>query len=460
MSSFSPALPTDRVDEVLDLALRNCPADGVEVTVLGRTGEYTRFAGERVHQPQDITELSLFVKAIVDGHIGRAATSSPARLADTARSAAEMARARAAAVGKPGAATIAEPDDSSEPTTWHDDTAGFDAAERNLLAGKAILAAADAGGSAAGMIGRALTQQAVANSNGVRRHALATEASGSLTVTIDDGTAHWADLHRSSGALAAAASIAATVERALRGRGRIALPDGEHTVVLGPQAVGELLGFLEAIGFSGELAAAGVGVCAQRPGEQLVSELVNVADDALADVGLPLGFDFEGTTRRTVPFFTKGVVGEPVTDLATAAQLGRPSTGHAHIAREEVPSPVAANIVMAAGDSAERDLIAGVERGVYVERFWYTRLVDRQAATITGVSRDGCFLIEDGELATPVDTARFTQSVLGLLATVDAVGDSLHSLPVMNVWNGCVTAPAVRGHGFRFGARPVDKETK
>jgi predicted Zn-dependent protease len=110
---------------------------------------------------------------------------------------------------------------------------------------------------------------------------------------------------------------------------------------------------------------------------------------------------------------------------------------------------------MQAGGLTEAELIAGVERGVYVERFWYTRLVDRQAGTITGVSRDACFLIENGALGRPVDTGRFTQSILDFLGTIDGVGDTVRSQPVMNVWNGSVSAPAVRGHGFRFGARPA-----
>ena len=156
-------------------------------------------------------------------------------------------------------------------------------------------------------------------------------------LAIEDGTAHWVDLHRSADALDGADSIEGTRERALRSRGRIEMPDGEFTVVLGPQAAGELIGFLDALGFSGELAAAGVGVWARQAGQRLASELVTIADDALSSFGLPIPFDFEGTSKRRVPLFEAGVVGEPVTDLATAAALGRASTGNAHIAREEVP---------------------------------------------------------------------------------------------------------------------------
>jgi predicted Zn-dependent protease len=454
--SFRAPLTGERAVDAAQRAVSACGADAVDVTVLGRTGEYTRFAGDRIHQPQDITELSLSVRAIVNGHAARAATSSLDRVEQTARLACELARGRAAASSATGHATIAtNTDPAPEPPLWLEGTVAFDAAARVAAAGYAMNQARQRGGRAYGMIGRAVTQIAVANSSGVARHAEATEASGSLTVAIEDGTAHWIDLHRSADALNLRTSIDAAVRRAEASRGRIAMPDGEFTVVLGPQAAGELLGFLEAIGFSGDLAVAGVGICAQRPNERVAAPLVTVADDALAAVGLPIPFDFEGTSKRRISFLDRGVVGEPVTDLATAAALCRPSTGHAHIAREEVPAPVAANVVMNAGDSSETDLIAGVERGVYVERFWYTRLVDRQASTITGVSRDACFLIRDGQLGQPVDTGRFTQSVLGFLATVDGVGDQVRSQPVMNVWNGSISAPALRGHGFRFGSRPL-----
>ncbi len=121
-----------------------------------------------------------------------------------------------------------------------------------------------------------------------------------------------------------------------------------------------------------------------------------------------------------------------------------------------MPEPEAANIVMAPGELSEDDLIAGVDRGVYVQRFWYTRLVDRVEGTITGVTRDACFLIEHGRLTAPIAGMRFTQSVLGCLAGVDAVGAELRAQPVMNVWNGATAAPPIRAAAFRFGAAPLE----
>jgi predicted Zn-dependent protease len=460
--SFVPPVPPDQLLDRLAAAARTAGtgADAVEIALLGRAGEYTRFAGERVHQPQDITETQFTVRAIVDGHAARAATGVIGDLPAAVSRAAGLARDLARIASDPGGATVAEPADLPELKLWHDDTADFDGTARGRLAASTMASAAAVDGSTAGMFGRAVTQQAVVNSAGVAHHMVATEAIGSLTAIVADGTSHWIDLHRSSDALDIEESVRRTVREAAAGRGRGPLPDGVYTVVLGPQAAGELLNFLEPFGFSGELAAAGVGLVAHRAGERIASPLVTIADDATIPVGLPIGFDIEGTPKRRVPLLTGGVVGDAVTDLDRARALGTRSTGHAHVAREEVPSPAAANIVFSAGEHSEQELIAGVERGVYIQRFWYTRLVDRVAGTITGVSRDGCFLIEDGRLGVPVAGARFTHSVLDFLSTVDGVGARLRSQPVMNVWNGSVSAPALRGHGFRFGSASVGKESR
>lgn len=450
------ALPaTDQVVESAERVIRVSDADELEICVLGRAGQYTRFAGERIHQPQDITEVQFLVRAVVDGHARRCATSD---LRDVGR-AADQATASARRVGaqRPahGTVTLATPDGSAGVQRWwHEDVLAFDNGARGLLARSAMASATAAGAVAAGMYGRALTQQIVVNSRGVRRVDLATEAGGALTVAAEDGTAHWVDVGRSALRLDVPASTARVLDQALRGRGRAVLDPGRYRVVLGPEATGELLQFLPALGFSGSLAADGLGLVARRQGEAVAAESVTVIDDAGADVGLPIGGDIEGVTRSAVPLLVGGVVGSAVTDLATAARLGQSSNGHAHIAREETPAPVAANIVMAAGNSTEAELIGGVDDGVYLQRFWYTRLVDQTTGTITGVTRDACFRIRDGRLAEPVAGMRFTQSILDFLAGVDGVGDRLVSQPMMNVWNGAASAPAVRGNGFRLGFAP------
>ena len=455
-----PALDPGATLETLESALRAPAADELEIAVLARAGEYTRFAGQRIHQPQEITEVQYLVRAVAGGHPYRVGVSTAAALPGAVRAACAGARTRAGLAGKPGTVQLAGPQadgPAGGPAEghWYEDTAGYDAAARTGLARQAMAQAAAAGGEAAGMLGRAVTQQLVATSRGLQRAAAATEASGSLTVTIGDGTAHWTDLGRSAARLAVTEAVAGTVAQAAASRGRQELAPGRYPVVLGAEAVGDLLQFLPALGFSGELAAAGLGLTT-RAGEPLLPAWADIADDGGADVGLPVDFDIEGVSKRRVAFFDRGRVGEPVTDLATAARLGRASTGHAHIAREQVPGPAAANIVMAPGTATEADLIAAVERGVYLQRFWYTRLVDRSAGTITGVTRDACFVIEDGRLTAPLAGLRFTESVIDALAQAEAAGRELRSQPVMNVWNGAVSAPSLRTASFRLGAAPVE----
>jgi PmbA protein len=443
---------TDAVLSAFDAALEKHDADALELCLLGRSAEYTRFAGDRIHQPQDVTETQYLVRAVVDGQAGRAAVSVLRDLPRAVELAASAARHTAQALGAGTVSLAAPAAPVPDLPVWYDDAVAFDAAERSAIARDTMAQAAAAGAEAAGMLGRAVTQQVVATSTGVRLSTIASETSASATVSVGDGSSHWLDVDRSASRLDARGAMAATLDTAARTRGPVALPHGEYTVVLAPEAVGELLQFLPALGFGGDLAASGIGLCATGAGTQVAAELVSVWDDAGADIGLPIGFDIEGTPKRRVPFLDAGVVGLPVTNLTTARALGTPSTGHAHIAREEVPGPVAANIVMANGTASEAELIAGVDDGVYLQRFWYTRLVDPVRGTITGVTRDACFRIRNGELAEPISGMRFTQSVLQILANVDCLGAVRRSVPTMNVWNGVASGPALRSHGFRLGS--------
>jgi predicted Zn-dependent protease len=159
----------------------------------------------------------------------------------------------------------------------------------------------------------------------------------------------------------------------------------------------------------------------------------------------------EGTSKRRVELVRAGQLADVVSDLGSADVTGG-STGHAHVAREELPAPVAANLRLEPGTDSTAELIAGIETGVFVERLWYTRVVDATAGTITGTTRDAGWLIRDGRRSTPLRGTRFTESVLDALSRVDGVGRDCLTHSLMNVWNGAVTAPAIRVRGFRLGS--------
>ncbi|HLE16595.1 MAG TPA: metallopeptidase TldD-related protein, partial [Anaerolineales bacterium] len=161
-------------------------------------------------------------------------------------------------------------------------------------------------------------------------------------------------------------------------------------------------------------------------GQQAMSALVSIWDDGLDPDGLPLPFDYEGTPKRRLEIVSQGVVQGPVYDRCTARRAGVDSTGHA--LPPNVPNfmrgagPLAQNLFLGNGGSSLEEMIRSTERGLYITRFWYTRLVHPRDCVVTGMTRDGVFLIENGELAYPVKNLRFTQSYVQALAEVQAAG--------------------------------------
>jgi PmbA protein len=448
----------DQALSALEDALAGAEADHVEIFVAARAGEHTRFAGERVHQPQTIIECQVMVRAVAGRGSARVAVSSLAAARDAVAEASDLARRRDAA--SQGAAIGGLPHGVAGPAglpdlagLWHESTLAWDAGARSALAGRIMDAAGAAGGTAAGVLTAAISELAVATSAGQRCYAAATEAGFSLTARAGEASSYAADLGRNASELSVQERAETAISQAAATGDLISVPDGVHDVIFGGLATAELIGFLPDFGFTAPAVAAGLGLAATRPGATLAPAGITVADDATAGPGLPFPFDCEGTPKRRVELIAAGHVGGAVSDLASAAATGGRSTGHAHIARESSPAPEAANLIMMPGAVSEAELIAGVGRGLYIQRLWYNRLVDAEAGTVVGTSRDGCFLIEDGKLTAGLRTGRFTESVLGALARTDGIGSRLITIPVPNVWNGCSSAPAIRVRGFRFGSR-------
>jgi PmbA protein len=140
---------------------------------------------------------------------------------------------------------------------------------------------------------------------------------------------------------------------------------------------------------------------------------------------------------------------------STAAKLGAVSTGHAApFGIEMGDEPVPANLVFLPGKDSVEDLIGRVERGLFVTRFHYVNgLLDTRRATMTGMTRDGTYLIEDGKLGRAVGNLRFTQSVLEALGRVGGIGRELQAIPTHWLMVGNYLCPALLLRGFTFTGR-------
>jgi predicted Zn-dependent protease len=159
-----------------------------------------------------------------------------------------------------------------------------------------------------------------------------------------------------------------------------------------------------------------------------------------------MAFDYEGVRKQRVPLLERGVCQGIVYDSQTAARAGTVSTGHG-LPAPNTYGPFPLNSVMAAGATSREDLVAGLDRGLLVTRFHYTNTVHPKLAIITGMTRDGTFLVEGGKIVGPVRNLRFTQSYLDAIAGVSAVSSSRKTL---RGFLGSAVVPAVRIDAWTF----------
>jgi predicted Zn-dependent protease len=180
-----------------------------------------------------------------------------------------------------------------------------------------------------------------------------------------------------------------------------------------------------------------------------MADEVTIVDDGRDPAGLPLSIDFEGVPKERVPIVERGVAIGPVYDSFTAGrEPGGKSTGHAMPASaSERYGPLPLNLFLRPGNKTVEEMIRTTKLGLYITRFWYTRPVHPRDAVITGMTRDGTFVVRDGEVSHAVKSLRFTQSYVEALKNTEAVGISSTVL-----WSDLLafSVPAVKIGSFRF----------
>jgi predicted Zn-dependent protease len=444
VSRLAPA----RLLELAEATLAVEGADDVEALVSRHAGGLTRFAASRIHQSAWREDLAVRVRVVVDGsRVGTATVhaTDPATLRSAARRAAEVARAMPPDPGYPGM-----PGPASYPRAgrWDEATAAADPGVRaELVAG--VVRALPAGVTAAGACETRDLGLAVANTRGVRAAGETTAAAFSVLADAGSGTG-WAE-----GAEPALADldVAALGERAaakaVDSREPRDLPPGTYPVVLEPNAASVLVQWLGWLGFGAKAYDEGRSFLVGRLGQRVCSPLVTIVDDATAPDTIGIGFDFEGVPRRRVTLIDEGVAAGLVYDFRAAVGHGVEPTGHG------LPAPSAEgalplHLAMLGGQTPQAELVAGLERGLLVTRFHYTNLVNLMDTTITGMTRDGTFWVEDGRIVGAVRNLRFTQSILEALSAVRAVGTETELAGEDGY--GAARAPALAIDRFAFSS--------
>lgn len=411
-----------------------------------RTDEQlTRFANSEVHQNVSESDTIVNLRFIDGQRVGVASTNrldddSLRRLADTA------ARICRLQPELPDFAGLPEPGSVSMVSGAYSAATVEATPEQRAEAARAVIGAADeADVLAYGSYRTVAEQVAVANTLGVgveepRSH-------GHLIVVAmgADGEAGYAEGAAVDHTRIDAAALGhEAAGKARDSRKAVSMEPGDYPVVLEEYAVVDLLDMLGYLGFSA------LAVQEERSffeaGKRIGSHLVTLRDDATDTAGTPASFDYEGIAKQPVTLVERGVCREVVHDAQTAARAGRRSTGHG-LPAPNTYGPFPLHQLMEPGESSREELIGGLERGLLVTRFHYTNPVHPKLAMVTGMTRDGLFLVERGEVVGPVRNLRFTQSYLGALAGVEAVGRERRTL---RGFLGTVVVPAVRVSAFTF----------
>ncbi|HUP18507.1 MAG TPA: metallopeptidase TldD-related protein [Gemmatimonadota bacterium] len=439
-----PILTEEEARRVVGRVLDAARADAVEVSVGSRDGGNTRFANNGVTTAGQVTDVTVAVTASFGTRSGAATTNGldDDGLVEVVRRAEAAARL---APEDPEHVEPLEPVDYPEIEAFHPATAGFGPAERAEVAAAAIGEAVAREAVVAGFLESWSQGLATANSAGLFGYHPQTWLEYTNTVRTPDGAGSgWAGvrLHDAAG-LDAAARARIAAEKAIASRDPRPLEPGDWPVILEPAAVAVMAGALvgqmdarRAMEGRSYLSAPGGGT---RLGETLLAPSITIETDPAHAVAPGRAWASQQLPARRTVWFREGTV--------DALQFDR------HWAREqgEAPLPTSTNLILHGGEGSLEDLIRGTARAVLVTRFWYIRSLNPRDLTLTGLTRDGTFLVEDGRIAHAVNNFRWNESPVRLFAAAEAMSRSER---VSDEDWGVVPSfvPALRASSFHFSS--------
>jgi PmbA protein len=447
-ATSSPHLSPERelrqiIDTVLRLA-KSTGADETEVHVDETADSLTRFANNAIHQNVAEHSLNISIRTVVDHRTARAATNRGDE--DSLRAAIEASLSLAHSQPK-DAHLLPLPGKQRyrKVNRFVKDTAALTPEDRARAVRRACDLAIQNGQVAAGIFASGVQQSALGNSRGL--FAAYRETHSEFSITMQEApAASWAKANAASVCdfdppkLALRAS-----EKAHSAVDARELPPGRYTVILEPAAVLDLVGFLFY-----DFAATGLedkrSCLNERMGKQLFGKNITITDDVYHPLQLGPPFDGEGIPRQRVLLVDRGVPKNLVYSRSSAKSAGKRPTGHGFaLPNEYGEAPM--NLVFAGGDSSLEKMVASTDRGLLVTRLWYIREVDPYEKVMTGMTRDGLFLVEKGKVTTAVRNFRFNQSILEMLRHIEQLGPAVRATGEEAFE---MVVPAMKVHDFHF----------
>jgi PmbA protein len=412
---------------IVDTVLRLAKSLGVaetEVHVDETISALTRFANNAIHQNVAEHTLNVSVRTQVDQRTARATTNRADE--DSLRAAIEASLSLAHSQPKnsqllpmPGKQRYRQINRFLKPT------AALTPEDRARAVRRACDLAVKKGQTAAGIFSSAQAQSIVGNSRGLFAAYRDTHAVFSITMQ-ESSAASWAKENAANVADIDPQKLAERAsEKAHRATDAEELPPGRYTVILEPSAVLDLVGFLF-YDFAAMAVQDKRSCFNERLDKQVFGKNITIVDDAYHPLQLGAPYDGEGIPRQRVVLVDAGVTKNLVYSRASGKVARKNPTGHGFpLPNEYGEAPM--NLVFSGGKSSLEEMIASTDRGLLVTRLWYIREVDPYEKIMTGMTRDGLFLVEKGRVTSAVRNFRFNQSILEMLRNVESLGPAVRA---------------------------------
>jgi PmbA protein len=428
------------VDSVLRIA-KTTGADGTEVHVDEVADSLTRFANNAVHQNVAEHGLTISIRTICDGRTARATTNRIDE--DSLRAAIEASLSLAHGQPKdPKLLPLLGKQHYRPVNRFIKSTAVITPEDRARAVRRACDLAIKNGQIAAGIFATGQNASAIGNSQ--RLFATYRETHAEFSITMQEGAAaSWAKANSADASAFEPQFLANRAsEKAHLAVSAVELQPGRYTVILEPSAVLDLVGFLF-YDFAATALEDKRSCLTDRLGKPVFGKNISIVDDVYHPLQLGVPFDGEGVPRQRVQLVDSGVPKNLVYSRSSAKKARKQPTGHGFsLPNEYGEAPM--NLVFTGGDSSVEEMVASTDRGLLVTRLWYIREVDPYEKVMTGMTRDGLFLVENGKVTTAVRNFRFNQSVLEMLQNVELLGPAVRAtgeeafemvVPAMKVTN-------------------------
>ena len=412
-------LDPQRCQQIFETVRKFSDADETEALIEGGVHELTRFANNSIHQNVAEEGYVLSVRTVYGGRTARATTN---QFDDDSIRRVVAASAAVARQQQPDAdlPPLPGPDNCPGVERYFEATAAMTPEARAAGVRQVVQVAQRHGQTAAGIFSSGTDMLAMLNSRGLFAYHEETHAEFSVTM-LGQNSSGWAKANAPDvrGIPVEELALRASTKAALSAN-PAEIPPGRYTVLLEPSAVLDLVGFLF-YDFAGRSLYDKRSFLTDRLGTKLFGENITIVDDAYHPLQSGAPFDGEGTCRKPVVLVDRGVAANLVYSRQTARLMKTEPTGHGFpLPNEFGEAPM--NIVFAGGSASLDSMIASTGRGILVTRLWYIREVDPYQKILTGMTRDGTFLLEEGKLRRGILNFRFNQSLIEMLSNVEALG--------------------------------------